>query len=201
MNFVSDAVNLAPEHGELYLNRGYYCSEKADLLFQKLSEQLRWRQEKIFLFGRWVEVPRLMCWYGDSDAHYRYSGTDHAPIAWNDTLLSIKAEIEKYSGTMFNSVMANLYRNGQDSMGCHSDDEKELGKNPLVASLSFGESRLLRFRHKRNEKKVEIELRHGDLLLMAGELQHHWRHELPKSKKVQKARINLTFRKIYPQLK
>jgi len=92
--------------------------------------------------------------------------------------------------------MANLYRNGADSMGCHADDEKELGMNPVIASLSFGETRLLKFRHQKSKQVFDISLNHGDLLLMAGEIQHHWRHELPKTKKLKTERINLTFRRI-----
>ena len=189
--------NLAPCDGELYLIRRFYKTSQADKLFQQLFNRLDWQQEQLFIYGKWINVPRLMCWYGESGAHYKYSGVDHTPQAWTDILLTIKQDVEKVCGRDFNSVMANLYRNGQDSMGCHADNEKELGQNPLIASLSLGEQRLLRFRHQHTRQKLDIELMHGDLLLMAGELQHHWRHELPKTKKLKKARINLTFRKVY----
>ncbi|WP_305909370.1 alpha-ketoglutarate-dependent dioxygenase AlkB [Methylomarinum sp. Ch1-1] len=190
------AENLAPRDGELYLIRAFYRAQQADRLFQQLLAQLDWRQERLFIYGRWIDVPRLMCWYGDPGRHYRYSGVDHEPLPWTDSLLTIKVDVESACGASFNSVLANLYRNGRDSMGCHADDEKELGRNPLIASLSLGERRLLRFRHNQSRQKLDLELRHGDLLLMAGELQHHWKHELPKTRKTKKARINLTFRKI-----
>ncbi len=190
--------NLVSCDGELFLSRQFYQPSQADELFYQLLNNLAWQQERLFIYGKWINVPRLMCWYGDSGAHYQYSGVSHAPHPWNESLLNIKQDIEQFCGVCFNSVMANLYRNGQDSMGCHADDEKELGINPLIASLSLGEQRLLRFRHKkRSEQKLELVLMHGDLLLMAGELQHHWKHELPKTKKIKQARINLTFRKVY----
>lgn len=193
-----NAENLAPMNGELYLIREFYPSERADSFFQILLNELDWRQEQILIYGRHVGVPRLMCWYGDPGMHYHYSGTDHSPTQWTENLLRIKADIERACAAEFNSVMANLYRDGRDSMGCHADDEKELGINPQIASLSLGERRLMRFRHKKTRQKLELELGHGDLLLMAGELQHHWHHELPKTRQPKKARINLTFRRIYP---
>lgn len=190
--------NLAPVDGELYLSRAFYSSQQADDLFRQLLAEIAWRQEQLQIYGRRIDVPRLMCWYGDAGANYRYSGVDHAPHPWTPTLLILKADVEAICSYEFNSVMANLYRDGRDSMGCHADDEKELGANPIIASLSFGETRLLRFRHKREDRKLEIELGHGDLLVMAGTLQHHWKHELPKTRQAKQSRINLTFRRIFP---
>lgn len=182
--------------GELYLVKGFFLTKEADQLFDTLLHELDWQQEKIFLYGRWVDVPRLMCWLGDKGANYKYSGVDHQPLKWTDSLLAIKQKIETKFQCSFNSVMANLYRNGSDSMGCHADNESELGMNPLIASLSLGEQRLLKFRHNKRKDIVDVVLHHGDLLLMAGSIQHHWRHELPKTKKKKTERINLTFRKI-----
>ena len=188
--------NLAPFDGELYWLPQCYAKEKADACFQRLYKQLDWQQEELFIYGRRLKVPRLMAWYGNDDAYYRYSGVNHRPQAWTVELLELKEDVEAISGQDFNSVLANLYRDGQDSMGCHADDEKELGLNPIIASLSFGDSRLLRFRHNKSRQKLDIELDHGDLLLMAGDLQRHWRHELPKTRKPKHPRINLTFRRI-----
>lgn len=195
---IFSSENLVRVDGELYLIRAFYPPERADSLFQDLFEELNWQQEQIRIYGREIKVPRLMCWYGDPGMHYRYSGTDHIPEPWTERLLMIKSDVEGRCATTFNSVMANLYRDGRDSMGCHADDEKELGRNPVIASLSLGERRLLRFRHKRSKQTVALELGNGDLLLMAGALQHHWRHELPKTRQAKKARINLTFRRIQP---
>lgn len=190
--------NLAPYDGKLFWLRGFYPTSPADIYFQRLYKSLAWRQEQLFIYGRQVLVPRLMAWYGDHDAHYRYSGTDHIPLPWTVELLKLRADVEIVCNQRFNSVLANLYRDGRDSMGCHADDEKELGLKPTIASLSFGDTRLLRFRHPRSGKKLDLELAHGDLLIMAGDLQHHWRHELPKTRRPKQPRINLTFRRIVP---
>lgn len=196
-----DSSNLAPLDGELYWLRQFYGPADADSYFQQLHQSLNWQQEQLFIYGRWLNVPRLMAWYGDSGAHYRYSGVGHQPQAWTSVLTELRGAVEAACGQAFNSVLANLYRDGRDSMGCHADDEKELGRNPLIASLSFGDSRLLRFKHLKTGQKLDIELGHGDLLVMAGELQHHWRHELPKTRKPKQPRINLTFRQIVIELK
>jgi len=188
--------NILAVDGELYLLRGFYQQEMANQLFSGLLQSLAWQQEQVFLYGRWVKVPRLMCWYGDKQAEYQYSGVNHQPLPWIEPLVSIKEKIQAYYPCVFNSVMANLYRDGSDSMGCHADDEKELGRNPVIASLSLGEQRLLKFRHQESKEVLDVVLSHGDLLLMAGEIQHHWRHELPKTKKIKTQRINLTYRQV-----
>ena len=188
--------NKLPFDGELYLVEGFYQTDDAQKLFDDLLAKLAWQEEQIFVYGRWVKVPRLMCWYGDEGACYQYSGVTHQPLSWIEPLLSAKHKIEAYHNGSFNSVMANLYRNGSDSMGCHADDEKELGNKPLIASLSLGEQRLLKFRHQKSKEVLDVMLGHGDLLLMAGDIQHYWKHELPKTKKQKAERINLTFRKI-----
>jgi alkylated DNA repair dioxygenase AlkB len=190
--------NLAPFDGELLLVQAFYRPEQASALFEDLLSQIDWRQEQLKIYGRTVDVPRLMAWYGDVGAHYRYSGVDHEPLNWIAPLSVIKQDVEKCCSASFNSVMVNLYRNGRDSMGCHADNEQELGVEPLIASVSFGERRLLRFRHNRSRQKIDVELGSGDLLIMAGPLQQHWKHELPKTRIQKKARINLTFRTIYP---
>ncbi len=193
---MAPANNLAPCDGELYLTRRFYTQTSADAYFQQLHQTLDWQQEQLFIYGRWIAVPRLMAWYGDPEARYRYSGVDHAPLPWTTELQRIRVDMQEICACVFNSVLANLYRNGRDSMGCHADDEKELGELPLIASVSFGDTRLLRFRHVRLGKIIDIELAHGDLLIMAGSLQQHWRHELPKTRKPKQPRINLTFRRI-----
>lgn len=189
-------INLAPYDGELYLLRNFYPAATADEYFRVLYHSLAWQSEQLLIYGRRLNVPRLMAWYGDAGAHYRYSGVDHEPLPWTTELEALRTDVQTLCLQPFNSVLANLYRDGRDSMGCHADDEKELGQNPLIASLSFGETRLLRFRHPPSGSKLDMDLNHGDLLIMAGQLQHHWRHELPKTRKAKQARINLTFRRI-----
>jgi alkylated DNA repair dioxygenase AlkB len=189
--------NLLPFDGELYLIKHYFPTSETDRLFALFKAKLSWQEEDIFIFGKWCKVPRLMCWYGDSGAHYRYSGVDHQPLPWTSELLALKKQIEQLCGHQFNSVLANLYRDGKDSMGCHADDEPELGFNPVIASVSFGASRLLKLHHKKRKAKLDIELEHGDLLIMAGAMQHHWLHALPKTRQLKTARINLTFRRVF----
>ena len=193
--------NFAPFDGELYLIKQFYRSPEPDQLFATLETGLAWQEEAIFIYGKWVKVPRLMCWYGDPGAYYQYSGVNHQPRPWTKELQSVRAKIEQQCQCTFNSVLANLYRDGRDSMGCHADDEKELGPNPVIASLSLGDERLFKLHHKKRKQTLDITLGHGDLLVMAGTLQHHWVHSVPKTKKIKTPRINLTFLKILEQYK
>lgn len=188
--------NLVDRDGEAYLLKQYFRRVEADDLFALLLQDLAWHQETIFIYGRPVKVPRLMCWYGDSDAVYSYSGVSHEPLPWTMELNAIRQKIESDCAISFNSVLANLYRDGQDSMGFHADKEKELGVNPVIASLSLGDDRLFRLIHNKTKEKLDLTLGHGDLLIMGGSLQHNWRHGIPKTRQQKSARINLTFRKI-----
>lgn len=162
-------------------------------------QNIKWKQDSINLYGKSLPLPRLTSWYGDKGRKYTYSGITSKPNQWNDGLLYLKKEIEQRLGVRFNSVLLNWYRNGDDYLNWHSDDEKELGRNPIIASANFGEARDFVLRRK-NEKsqKLVIPLNHGTLLLMSGELQHYWEHAVPKRKKVSGSRFNLTFRKIHP---
>ncbi len=188
--------NLASREGELYYLPDFLSPVEAHDAFERLRAELDWQKEIVTIAGRRVPVPRLVCWLGDEGAVYRYSGVDHYPQPWTATLLRLKQAIEKICGQRFNSVLGNLYRDGQDSMGWHADKEKALGENPFIASLSLGGERLFRLRHNKTGETLELVLASGSLLLMGGALQHHWRHCVPKTKQSVPARINLTFRKI-----
>jgi alkylated DNA repair dioxygenase AlkB len=181
---------------ELVLIRGFYDKTESEPLFTKLLTNLHWQEEDIFIFSKWVKVPRLMCWYGDPNAYYQYSGVSHQPLPWTPDLQVIREKVERQCQCAFNSVLANLYRDGRDSMGCHADDEKELGVNPVIASLSLGEERLFKMHHKKSKQSLNINLQHGDLLVMGGTCQRYWMHSVPKTKAPKTPRINLTFRKI-----
>ncbi|WP_026609752.1 alpha-ketoglutarate-dependent dioxygenase AlkB family protein [Methylocaldum szegediense] len=189
-------INLAPRDGELYFVENFVPRQEADSLHGLLRRELAWREEEIIMFDRRVKVPRLVCWYGDAGAVYRYSGVDHMPLPWTEALLTLKERIERFCGRRFNSVLGNLYRDGRDSIGWHADKEKELGPNPFIASLSFGAERLFKLRHNKTGETLEIALTHGSLLLMGGSLQHGWRHAVPKAREPKTERINLTFRTI-----
>jgi len=192
-------TNLAGRDGELVYLPGFLPPSVADAMFRRLRSELAWHEETIVIAGKSVKVPRLVCWYGDEGAVYRYSGVDHRPLPWHPALLELREAIEARSGWTFNSVLGNWYRDGNDSMGWHADNEKELGANPSIASLSLGATRLFRLRHTRSGDIVDLELADGSLLLMGGALQHHWRHCLPKTRKPVGERINLTYRFIIPR--
>ena len=171
--------------------------DEADALFVALREGIPWERHCLRLFGRDVDAPRLSCWIGDADAVYTYSRTRFVPHPWPPTLLAIRRRLRDACGTDFNGVLANLYRDGSDSMGWHADDEPELGPRPLIASLSFGAARRFSMHHHSDHsRKLAIELAHGSLLLMGGDTQSQYRHALPKTARAVGPRINLTFRRL-----
>jgi alkylated DNA repair dioxygenase AlkB len=183
--------------GEVIIYRHCFKQSESDQLLQNLVNSLNWRQEKIKFFGKEINEPRLTAWYGDEGKFYKYSGIKMNPNPWTPDLITIKEKIETVLKLKFNSVLVNLYRQGKDSMGWHSDDEPELGDNPTIASVSFGATRRFQLRHKYNKTlSLEVALTHGSLLLMRGKTQHFWKHQIPKTSKVLTPRINLTFRVI-----
>jgi alkylated DNA repair dioxygenase AlkB len=184
------------EDGEVVLWRGFVPLAEASKLTQELVSTLAWHSETISMFGRQIEVPRLVCWYGDPGAVYRYSGVAHQPLPWLPVLSALRERVEQATGETFNSVLANLYRNGQDSMGWHADNEPELGPQPQIASLNFGATRRFRLQHRKTKRVVSVALASGDLLFMAGDTQKYWRHSVPKERDVDAPRVNLTFRRI-----
>lgn len=171
----------------------------ADSCWAALLSETPWQQDWITLYGKRHPLPRLTAWYGDAGTIYTYSGITMQPQAWTPTLLALKTALERVAQTAFNSVLLNYYRTGQDSMGWHSDDEPELGPNPIIASLSLGGTRRFVLRHRcdRTVEKVEFALGHGSLLIMQGTTQHFWQHQVPKTAKPTAPRINLTFRAIH----
>jgi alkylated DNA repair dioxygenase AlkB len=175
--------------------------QEQSLLMNALQEEIPWKQEHIKLFGKTHPTPRLTAWHGDTHCVYKYSGVVNQPFPWTPSLLTIKTRIESLAnGATFNCVLLNFYSDGSDKMGWHSDDEKELGPNPSIASVSFGATRRFDFKHKTEANtKFSIHLESGSLLLMQGDMQHHWLHQIPTQKRIQEPRINLTFRYIPPQ--
>ena len=174
----------------------FFSSEKASDYFKVLKSETEWQQDTITLYGKTYPQPRLTALYGDNEKHYTYSGITMFPKPFSSTLLEIKSKIEVVSETKYNVVLLNLYRHGNDSIGWHSDDEKELGKNPNIASVSFGAERMFHLKHNKEKISFKIKLENGSLLLMKGATQHFWKHQIPKSKKINQLRINLTFRRI-----
>ncbi|MES2837135.1 MAG: alpha-ketoglutarate-dependent dioxygenase AlkB [Bacteroidota bacterium] len=189
--------NIELQDGELVYIPNFYSSEKSKQIFNALKKEINWQQQKIVLFGKQFDEPRLSAWYAEKNVNYSYSGIQLVAQEFTPILQELKKEVEQKSNTTFNSVLLNLYRNGNDSMGWHADDEKELGINPIIASLNFGETRRFKLKYKTNKNlKFEIDLENGSLLIMQGALQHHWMHHIPKTKRQLNERINLTFRKV-----
>jgi alkylated DNA repair dioxygenase AlkB len=170
---------------------------EADEFFNSLQEGLAWQQEPIWMFGKQILQPRLTALYGDPKVRYGYSGIAMEALPFTEVLEKIKVRLQEFTNQEFTHVLCNFYRDGQDSMGWHRDNEPVLGRNPTIASLTFGATRSFQLRpYGKKEPKLNLQLSHGSLLLMGGESQHFWEHQLPKTKKVLAPRINLTFRKL-----
>ncbi len=172
--------------------------DEADRFLAALWNELNWMQAEITMFGRKVMQPRLIAWYGEPGANYAYSCLSLTPRPWHPVLLELKTRIEDLTASRFNSVLANAYRNGRDSMGWHRDDEKELGSRPTIASLSLGAERRFLVREQ-GCKSSGLVLEHGSLLLMQGNCQKRFQHSLPKTRRETGLRINLTYREIRSQ--
>lgn len=180
--------------------RGWLDGAAAQSLYDRLSTSLQWEQPSLTIAGKVHPIPRLQAWYGDSDAVYRYSGTTFVPTPWTAELNDIRHRLQDVCGARFNSVLANWYRHGADSMGFHADNEPELGRQPVIVSLSLGGCRRFVLKPHRGlaAEPLSVDLGDGDLLEMSGDTQHRWRHGVPKTAKPVASRINLTFRFIHP---
>jgi len=195
--FTEDTTLFDLPDAELHYRPQFFPKPTADRLLQELMEKIEWTQNKIRFYGKESLVPRLEAWYGDHGKSYAYSGIQMNPKPWTKELVEIKEAIEKEASVPFNSVLINYYRDGKDRVAWHSDDEKELGQNPIIGSVSLGAERKFKLRHKKykeNGLKTEVMLQHGSFLLMKGPTQHHWMHEIPRTAKPIGPRINLTFR-------
>lgn len=191
-----NTLNLPDATVTVYPN--FFSSEEATRIYHQLLNETQWLHQEISLFGKKIQIPRETAWHGDSGARYTYSGITLEPQPWSLPLLNVKQRIETELHYSFNSVLLNHYRNERDSVGWHSDDEPELGKNPTIASLSLGATRKYQLQHKVYKlQRVNIQLTHGSLLIMGGSTQKFWKHCLPKSKDAAGSRINLTFRWIF----
>jgi alkylated DNA repair dioxygenase AlkB len=180
--------------GTVLFDDAFLDPDAADALLRLLLEQTTWKQE----VGRGRPFPRLTAWYADAGLVYSYSGVTHHGAGWTPTLLDLKQRIEAVAAADFNSLLINLYRDGQDSIGFHADDEPELGVNPVIASLTLGEARDFVLKHTKTKEKRTFPLGNGCLLIMGGTCQHHWLHAVPKTLRTVGQRINLTWRKIFP---
>lgn len=189
--------NLKLPDSDIFYYPHFMGLEEADYYFRIFKTTVPWRQDDIKVFGKVYAQPRLTALFGNNGKSYSYSSINMQPLAFTNELLEVKQKIEHLSKEKFTTCLLNLYRNGKDSNGWHADDEKELGINPVIASLSLGQGRYFHLKHKREKGlKHKMLLGHGSLLLMRGETQHHWLHQVPKMAKAIAERINLTFRLI-----
>ena len=186
--------NLLPSDGNVEYLGAILDPSESDALFTTLLSTLLWQNDQVILFGKARTLSRKVAWHGDDSFTYAYSGTSKTASPWTPELRLIKERVEKRAGTTFNSCLLNLYHDGMEGMGWHSDDEKTLGKNPVIASVSLGAERIFKLKHRGSKEVVSVLLEHGSLLVMRGSTQHHWVHAMPKTKKVTAPRINLTFR-------
>jgi alkylated DNA repair dioxygenase AlkB len=196
--FDGPLVDNAPEvlvdrDGLITYDRYFLEPRVADHLFHSLLGGTDWQQEFLRMYGKRIPFPRLTAWYGDADAVYKYSGVSNKPLPWTGELKEIRDALVRRTGVRFNSVLLNQYRTGEDSLSWHADNEPELGVKPIIASVSLGAIRSFDLRHI-DGAKISVDLEHGSLLLMSGDLQRYWRHRVPKERNVSSPRINLTFR-------
>ena len=212
---------ISVPNGELFYSQNFFGQTKSDIYLKSFLENnsnidllkqwdkkansdlneinfknIKWKQDFINFYGKKIPLPRLTSWYGDPGKSYSYSGINSNPNPWNTELMKIKETIDVIAQTQFNSVLLNCYRDGEDYLSWHADDEKELGRNPIIGSVNFGAERDFCLKQNDGPIKLTLPLCHGTLLIMKGELQHFWQHSVPKRKKVKDVRINLTYRVI-----
>lgn len=193
---IDEPDNLLPRNGTVKYYGVTMDVDEADDYFDHLMQNIEWRNDKAVIMGKRIITKRMVAWYADEPFSYTYSNTTKHALVWTDTLRELKAITEEKLGETFNSCLLNLYHNGDEGMGWHSDSEKDLKKNRAIASLSFGAERKFAFKHKQTKDTVSLVLEHGSLLVMADETQTFWQHRLPPTKKVDAPRINLTFRTV-----
>lgn len=191
-------ITIIQKDGVVIYYPNFFKSDLSINYYDDLKNHINWSQDQITLYGKTHNVPRLQAWYAQNNLNYSYSGIKLTPNPFIKILEEIRTSVEIAIGEQFNSCLCNYYRDGSDYAAWHSDDEEELGRNPVIASASFGEERKIVFKHKTNKglEKVEINLEDKSLLVMSGSLQHHWKHQLNKTSKSIGGRVNLTFRKI-----
>lgn len=189
-----DSLNILPCDGEVYYKKCIWNNLEADDLLCEMKDHLHWQHDELMMFGKKITTNRKVAWYGDKAFTYTYSRTTKTAIPWHPLMLSIREKTEIVTNAAFNACLCNFYHHGNEGMTWHSDDDKEFGLNPTIASLSFGAERTFSFRHKITKEVISIILESGSVLLMKSNTQTHWVHALPKSAKIKEPRINLTFR-------
>jgi len=196
----SDPISILAKDGHAEYFNHFYSVDESDHLLENLLNSLTWESDHITMFGKSVSTSRKVAWIGDPECLYTYSGVQKIPQEWTQELQQIKHRLEQTTGHTYNSCLLNLYHNGDEGMGWHSDNEKELDSTTPIASMSLGARRKFAFRHKQDKTTVPVFLEHGSLLMMHPPIQEYWHHSLLKTKSIMSPRINLTFRKIVPRI-
>jgi len=194
--FDEDPLELLPHDGSAIFHPDAFEGHDAARLMEQLHEEIPWEQRQVRMFNKLIDQPRLVAWFGDADGAYTYSGHTLEPHRWTPAVDECRRRCEALAGVSFNSGLANLYRDGQDTVGWHSDDEPELGAEPIIASVSFGAVRRFDLRHRSGEPTIKTELLPGSVIIMSGQCQAKWKHQVARTKRVDAPRINLTFRQI-----
>jgi alkylated DNA repair dioxygenase AlkB len=196
---IDETINYLPQDGTVNYYGKLLTRKQADHYLDKLLTTIHWKNDEAVIFGRHIITKRKVAWYGNDNYNYTYSNITRQALQWTKELLELKQLVEEKTGDKFNSVLLNLYHNGDEGMAWHSDDEKTLGENSAIASFSFGAERKFSFKHKQTKETISMMLEHGSLLVMKGVTQTHWLHCLPKSKRITAPRVNLTFRTMMQQ--
>jgi alkylated DNA repair dioxygenase AlkB len=200
MNLLNDEfVNVLNRDGEANYYGKIMTASEANMYYDLLLKNINWKNDEAFYHGKHIVTKRKVAWYGDQSFLYTYSNTTKQALPWTEELIDLKIKIELITNSTFNSCLLNLYHDGNEGMTWHSDDERSLGKNTVIASVSFGAERKFSFKHKSTKKTISLLLENGSLLLMMGNTQTNWLHSLPLSSKINHPRINLTFRTIMEQ--
>jgi len=194
MSLLFEPENLLSKDG-IAIYHGIVFSEKeATLICKELLDTIPWKQDEVVMFGKKIMTKRKVAWYADAGITYTYAGIKKSGLVWTPALIGIKQKVEAITSANYNACLLNLYHEGEEGMGWHRDNEKEMVAESSIASLSFGAVRNFAFKHATTNERLDIELANGSLLDMKGSIQQHWYHSLPKTKKVKQMRINLTFR-------
>ncbi|WP_018970850.1 alpha-ketoglutarate-dependent dioxygenase AlkB family protein [Rubritalea marina] len=194
--FAEEPRNILRHDGEVWYRAEALDAQCGDVWFAALLADEHWSNDVLMMFGKEVTTARQVIWYGDAGLSYRYSGVTKHAIPWSDTMLEILDWVEHVTGERFNSCLLNRYQSGDEGMGWHSDNEPELGEEPVIAALSLGAERRMRFRHISSKETAAIDLVHGSLLVMRGSTQERWQHCIAKTKRINEPRVSLTFRRV-----
>ena len=196
---LKNPLNIIDQDGIALYHEKVLTDEQIKPLYEELLNKINWENERVVMFGKEIITKRKVAFYSDPLIAYTYSSKTKIGLPWKDPLIILKNIVESLTKQTYNACLLNLYHNGEEAMGWHSDNEKEIIANSSIASLSIGASRKFSFKHKVTKETISIQLENGSLLEMKGTIQSHWLHALPKSKKITEPRINLTFRQMSTQ--